>query len=244
MRAFLLSVFLVFGVGNTAFAQSDEIIVTGSRISESPGIMIEKKGDFLLLEVRIMNDSRERSARYKELNATIEKVIAAAKNDMDIELSLIDDNDFVRPLSKDSFQAGIQRGAQPDTSYATLKVKTDIPDKVEDSFKLASKLVDFVETIEAVGRTTINVYDEVSVSIINPYQYRDEVRTKVIQEMKATLAEFGPDYVIVPKGLEGPVKWTRSGDLNLSFYMDYSYKIYPKSLSIQISQQGEFDDED
>lgn len=184
--------------------------------------------------MQIINDSREANVRLKEMKATVDIIIAASKNDEEIILSLIDDNDFVRPLSKQAFVDSIKRGGQPDTSVATLKVKTNIPAEVADSYKLAQKLNTFIEKIKPVGRTKVINFDEVSVSILNPYQFRDEVRNKVIKEMSDTAKVFGADYIIIPQGLDGPVRWTRSGDLNLAFYMRYSYKILPKSLSIKV----------
>ncbi len=231
MRAFILSVLMVFGFSVPAYAQLDEVIVTGSRIIDSPGITIEKKGDFLLLEVNVENDSRELSVRIKEMNATIDNMIVAAKNDPEIILSLIDDNDFVRPLSKDTFHAGIRRGSRPDTSIATLKVKTNIPKKVGDSFKLALKLAEFVDRIDEVGRTKVVNYDEVSVSVVNPYQYRNEVRNEIIAEINTTTNALNGGYRVIINGLDGPVKWMRSGNLNLAFYMNYTYEIIPDTLT-------------
>ncbi len=231
MRAFILSVLLTIGCSQLAHAQMDEVIVTGTRISETPGITLEKKGDFLLLEVNIENDSRELSVRLKEMNATIDNMIAAAKEHPDIVLSLIDDNDFVRPLSKDTFHAGIRRGARPDTSVATLKVKTNIPDKVNNAFRLSVKLAEFVDSIDEVGRTKVINYDEVSVSIVDPYQYRNDVRNKIIAEINATTNALNGGYRVIVTGLDGPVKWMRSGDLNLAFYMDYAYEIIPDTLA-------------
>ncbi|PHS40870.1 MAG: hypothetical protein COA91_03320 [Robiginitomaculum sp.] len=214
-----------------AHAQVDEVIVTGTRIRNSPGITLEKKGDFLLLEVNVENDSRELSVRLKEMNATIDNMIAAAKKHPDIILSLIDDNDFVRPLSKDTFYAGIRTGSRPDTSVATLKVKTNIPKKINDAFKLSVKLAEFVDNIDEVGRTKVINYDEVSVSIVNPYQYRNEVRDEIIAEINATTNALNGGYRVIVTGLDGPIKWMHSGDLNLAFYMNYSYKIIPDTLT-------------
>ena len=231
MRVVILSLFLALGFGQSALTQTDEIIVTASRVSDAPGIMVEKKGDFLLLEVNVENDSRELSVRLKEMSATIDNMIMAAKNDPDIILSLIDENDFVRPLTKDTFDAGIRRGVRPDTSLASLKVKTNIPKRVEDAFKLAIKLANFVDSVKETGRTKITNYDEVAVSVVNPFQYRAEVRRKIIEEVNRTTNALNGEYRVILKGLDGPVKWTRSGDLNLAFYMEYSYEIIPTSLT-------------
>ena len=233
MRLWLIVIIVFFASGFAALAQEfDEIIVTGTRVQdESPGIFVEKKGDFLLLEVEIENDSRELSVRLKEMNATIKKMMSAAKNQPDIELSLVDENDFVRPLTVDTFYAGIRSGTRPDTSVATIKVKTNIPENVADSYKLAQKLAEFVDAQEEIGRTIIDNNYEMAVSVINPYQYRSEVRAQIIDEINKTVSALGGNYSVIVKGLDGPVKWTRSGDLKLAFYMDYSYEILPKSLT-------------
>lgn len=253
MSRFLTVVLLIMLSAPVVYAQQyDEIIVTGSRISVgggggsggggSPAIFVEKKGDFLLLNVTVINDARERSERLRDLEATIKTIITASKNHPDIKLSLVEDG-FVKPLTQLAFMDSVRPGRQPDTSYANIKVKTDIPSGDTDAYKLVRKLDDFVDDLRGVGRTKITTEEDVSVSVINPFQYRDEVRNKVMAEMTSTLRSLGDGYVIVPKGLDRGVRWTRSGDLNLKFYMNYSYKIYPKTLSVEISERGEWDED-
>lgn len=228
-------------LGAPAFSQDggyDEIIVTARKIERAPAIFIEKKGDFLLLDVRIINDSRERDERIRDLELTIVDVIKAAKSQTDITLSLVEDG-FVRPLTQTAFMDSIRPGSLPDTSFANLKVKTDIPDNVDDAYKLVGMLDEFVEGLKGTGRTKITTYDDVAVSVINPYQYRAEVRNKVIGEMTSTLARLGTDYVVIPRGLDNNVRWVRSGDLNLKFYMDYTYQIYPQTLDVGVSIEDE-----
>jgi len=220
-------------------AAQDEIIVTATRRvaapgatlkAHGPGIFIEKRGDFLLLEVKIENDSRELSTRLKEIGTTVDAFIAAAKNNPEIELSIIDESKFVRPLTRDNFSDNIRFGSRPDTSVAILKVKTQIPDRVEDSYKIAQMLSEFVDSIEEKDRTTINTYDDISVSVVNPYQYRDDVIRKVVEEVNTITKDLGPDYRVILKGLDKELTWTRSGDLKLAFFLPYSYDIIPNTL--------------
>jgi len=223
-----------------ALAQVDEIIVTATRLSGSspiavsgggdgPGLFLEKKGDFLLLEVTIENDSREFTDRLEGINDTVQKFIEAATNDPDITLSIIDDS-FVRPLTKENFSDGIRPGGRPDTSVATLKVKTAIPEKVEDSYKLATKLSAFVDSIPETTRTKIKAFDQISVSVVNPYQYRSDVSKLVVAEINVITDGLGPDYRAIVRGLDKQLKWVRSGDLNLAFYLPYEYDIIPNTL--------------
>lgn len=241
MFRFVLMFGVLFGAAMplTAQAQADEIVVTGSRIASdnsrdtflaAPGIFYERRGDFLLLEVRIENDSREIGTRLDELNKTVTGIISAARQNPDIVLSLIDDNNFVRPLSLSSFEEGIFRGNRPDTSVATLQVKTNIPETVADSFELAAKLGKFVSGLKETGRTTITNSDEISVSVVNPYQYRQTVMKLVMDEVREVKTALGPDYRVVLRGLDKELSWVRSGALNLAFTLPYSYDVIPNNL--------------
>ncbi len=237
MRAFILSVLLFLGFSQPAFAQSDEIVVTGSRIQRSmttnndTGIFIEKKGDYLLLEVTIENDSRDLATRLSEIEATINNMMEAAKKDKSIELSLIDKGNVVRTLNVAMFNSNVVRGVRPDTSLAHLKVKTNIPNNVQDAFKLSTKLAKFVDGIKEVGRTKIETYDQVAVSIVNPYQHRAVLIKAIINDINSTTKALNGEYRVVLNGMDSRLQWARSGDLNLAFYMDYSFKIIPASLT-------------
>lgn len=233
---FLPFILISLSVPSFSHAQ-DEIVVTGSRIIQGtdintagPGIFYERRGDFLLLEVLVENDSREIGTRLSELTETVEDIIAAAENEKDIKLSLIDENNFVRPLSVNSFGEGIRSGNRPDTSIATLQVKTDIPTEVADSFKLAAKLGRFVDGLKEKGRTTITNSDDISVSVVNPYQYRETVMDMVLAEIKDVNQSLGPDYRAVVRGLDKELSWVRSGSLNLAFTLPYTYDIIPNNL--------------
>ncbi|MEP3889855.1 MAG: hypothetical protein ABJN69_05260 [Hellea sp.] len=241
-KLFALIFVLVLASWPQYSAAQDEIVVTATRRISSnaslgtssknfgPGIFIEKRGDFLLLEVKIENDSREYSTRLKEIGQTVDKFIAAAKDNPAIELSIVDDSSFVRPLTRDNFSDNIGFGSRPDTSVAILKVKTQIPERVEDSYKIAQMLSEFVDAIEEEDRTTINSYDKISVSVVNPYQYRKDVIKKVVEEINVITEGLGPDYRVVLTGLDKELTWTRSGDLKLAFFLPYSYDIIPNTL--------------
>lgn len=236
MRALVLSLLMMLGMSQLAYAQEDEIIVTGTRISavnvagNGPGITVEKKGDFLLLQVTIENDSRELKTRLAEMDATIKNMLEAADNNPDITLSLVGKGNIVRSMNLVNYRSNLVGGRRPDTSMAHFKVKTNIPDNMDEAFKISANLAKFVEGVEEVGRTRILENENISVSVLNPNQYRDEVRNKIIAEINATTEALDGNYRAIISGLDGPVKWARSGDFNLAFYMDYSYEIIPATL--------------
>ncbi|MEP3653913.1 MAG: hypothetical protein ABJO36_03370 [Litorimonas sp.] len=217
----------------------DEIIVTGTRMSRAdsfeesggaPGVTVVKRGDFLLLGVTIESDARELTDRMNELSDTIEAFIKAAETDDTIELSIIESGKTVRRLTQANYIQGVSFGGRPDTSVARMRVKTAIPNRVENSAILASKLSRFVEGIEETGRISISTNGETSVSVVDPYQYRDEVVAKIVDEINAITDALGPEYVAIIKGLDRQVYWDRKGDIDLAFSLPYSYEIIPNTL--------------
>lgn len=224
----------------TVYAQDeDEIIVTGSRLSRAdsfeesggaPGVTLVKRGDFLLLGVTIESDAREVSDRMSELSDTIEAFIKAADADDTIELSIIESGKTVRRLTQANYIQGVSFGGRPDTSVARMRVKTAIPDQVENSAELATKLSRFVDGIEEEGRISISTNGETSVSVVDPYQYRNEVVAKIVGEIKDVTDALGPEYVAIIKGLDRQVYWDRQGDIDLAFSLPYTYEIIPNTL--------------
>jgi len=219
---------------DVSYAQSaDEIVVTGTRISRAsdfenggPGVTLIKRGDFLLLEVLIESDARERTDRMAEILQTIEAMISAAENDPSIELSIIESGRTVQKLTTSNYLGGV-------SSIARLRVKTAIPEQVENSARLASKLSRFVDTIEETGRITISTAGETSVSVLDPFQYRDDVVSLIITEVNAVTDALGPEYVAIIEGLDRQVYWDRKGDIDLAFSLPYTYKIIIKLFQIR-----------
>lgn len=233
-----LSFFLLTPEPATA-QEFDEIVVTGSRIARAttfkesggaPGVTLVKRGDFLLLGVTIESDAREATERMKELSDTIEAFIQAAESDDTIELSIIESGTTVRKLTQANYIQGVSYGGRPDTSVARMRVKTAIPDRVENSAILATKLSRFVEGIKETGRISISTNGETSVSVVDPYQYRDEVVAKIVDEINAITDALGPEYVAIIEGLDRQVYWDRQGDIELAFSLPYSYEIIPNTL--------------
>jgi len=233
-----LSLFLL--APEPAAAQDDEIIVTGTRISRAdmfeerggtPGVTVVKRGDFLLLGVTIESDARDSTERMAEIDKTIEAFLDAAEDDRSIEMSIVESGTTVRRLTQSNYIQGVSFGGRPDTSVARIRVKTAIPDQVGNSAELATKLSRFVNSIEEIGRITISTNGDTSVSVVDPYQYRDEVVAAVVEEINAITDALGPEYVAIIEGLDRQVYWDRKGDIELAFSIPYSYEIIPNTLN-------------
>lgn len=221
-----------------AYAQ-DEIIVTGSRMARTntfkssggaPGVTIVKRGDFLLLEINIESDARDSTERLSEIDSTIAAFLQAAEKDGTIEMSIIEQGTTVRRLTQANYMQGVSFGGRPDTSVARIRVKTAIPDQVSNSANLATKLSRFVDGIEEKGRISISTNGGTAVSVVDPYQYREEVVTAIIDEINTIRDALGGNHVAIIEGLDRQVYWDRQGDIDLAFSLPYTYEIIPNTL--------------
>lgn len=217
----------------------EEIVVTGERRAERfPGTSLKRLGDFILLQVVVRNDSRDAETRKKEIYDTLRAMMAAASKDRSIELSVIDD-DLVLPLRLDSATLVLLPDKLPDSSRTTISVKTRIPAKVENSSALVAKLRDFASGIKPVGRTLIDKDGDVEISIVNPGQYRDRVIELFAEDVRKVTAALGQDYKVVARGIDAPIRWMRSGMLEVALFVPYGYDVLPASVTSYTMSFGE-----
>ena len=241
MKRLALAAFVTAALCAPATAQvEDEIIVTATRSSAArsapiPGQYLVVPGDNLLLAVRVESDDRDAATRYREITDTIRAMLEQAVDEDDITISFVGEANSVRPLTPSLFEAAIGMGSRPDTSVAVLQVKTPIPDTVPDAFALSTRLQRFVDGVEERGRVTVEATNRVTVSVVNPRQYRPHVLALVTAEIRAVTDALGPEYRALLDGVDAPMRTFRAGDLSLGFYLPYEYQIVPDTLhSIRI----------
>lgn len=229
-KTMILLLGILFSLESFAQALEEVIVTARMRDEPMPGIVLKRPGDFLLLEVLVSNDTREKEKREKEIYTTIENAIKTAKGIPGIELSLVE-NDYVIPLSKDNFKVELRAGSRPDTSKATIRVKTSIPDNQQEAAALIEKMKGFVKKVPVVGRSEIEALSSVDVSIVSPNKYRSEIIKLFSKDIKEVTSSIGDDYKVIVEGIDRPVKWVRSGPLTLALYIPYHYVVIPKNVN-------------
>ena len=233
----ILIFIMTISIFSNAQDLEEEVVVTGIRASadEYPGVTYTRKGDFLLLKLLISNDTRDEDARKKEIFSTLKKAIQLSEKDSKIELSVIQ-NGFVIPLTEKNHKIDLDTGSRPDTSEALIRVKTTIPSEVKDPEGLIANMKKFAESIPVSGRVEIEVLDDIDVSIVNPSQYRSKILKLVTEDIKDVTTSLGEDYRVVLSRIDGPVQWVKSGSINLTMYINYSYTVIPENISTVITE--------
>ncbi len=226
-RKIALTIFFFVLANHSSADAIEEIVVTASMASDGyydmPAITLKKKADFLVQEVRFVNDSRSPDLRKTEIINSISAFLRAARKSKGIELSYGDG--FLLPvdLTDDSLQL-INDRTRIDTNYVDIYVKSSVTDSVEVKEQI-SKLRSFISKQKLSGRTEIEPRGDIGLSIVGPEQYRYEILRKITQENDRIRAIVGEQCSITVGGLEGRVTWERTSVDELTLYIPYGTEI-------------------
>jgi hypothetical protein len=213
--------------------QVGELVVTaekregGTPEAPPPHVVVFRRADNLIVDLYVECDTRDRSDRLAELKATLKNVIAAAAADGSIELGVEDtDAGIVIPFKAEALDAMLNAGVRPDTSAATITVKTKI--NPTDTFDAATGRIDaFIKRIKVVGRSQASRSGDWQLTLITPRQYRGEIIGAIAKDANEAAKAFGPGYAVTITGLERQMAWTRSGPLDLALFIPYTLMVEP-----------------
>lgn len=211
----------------TASAEVDEIVVTAAKRSESyyeiPAVTITKPADFLVQEVRLVNDSRAPDLRKQEIVSTIEGMLKQASRDRSVALSY--GQGFLEPVNLNEVALQIiEDNKRTDTSSVDLFVKVTLASGDDTRARIAS-LKQFIARIQKVGRTEIEAQGDVGLSIVDPEKYRAEILGRIAAENARLARAMGPRCHVKVAGLEGRVQWDRTSIAELTLYIPYGVEI-------------------
>ena len=218
------------------FALEEEVVVTGiyGDSQEPPGIVYKRVADNLLLRVQVINDSRDEQTRRKEIYKTLENAVSLAEKNDNISISYEIAGGFIAPLTKSNLEVELYKGERPDTNATDVLVKVAIDEKKTAGNQLLEDLMKFVSKIPVEGRTELVEEDDVSISVVNPSQYRSKIVALIAEDIKNVTGALGGDYHVAIQGLSGPVEWQRSGALNVALYIFYDYQVIPKGTQLNL----------
>jgi hypothetical protein len=207
-----------------------------------PHVGVTRRADFLLRTLYVSCDTREAQARADELRRTLTGMLAAAERDQQIELSRfvqidsnaysygagVGDDTIVVPFTEEEIQGPMLEGygGRSDTSYVTLLVKTPISES--DTLAAAvARIESFVEGVDRVGRSALDLDPTDSLSVVDPGQYRDEIFAAMSEDANARIAALGTVYAARFEGLENQVSWYRSDVLDLTLFIPHKLAVVP-----------------
>jgi hypothetical protein len=209
----------------------EEVIVSGIMESdgyyEMPAVTLKKQGDFLVQNVKIINDSRDKTMREKEMRESLQALAESAAKQGDLQLAYGDE--FLRTLDpKDKSLVFTQDKSRADTSYFYFSVKLKIDNK-RPAAEQEVKLEKFIKSAKKLGRTELDMNGDTDLSIVNPEKYRYDVIAKIAEESNRLRQAIGQSCDIQLDGISNRVKWQRSGIIDLVIYIPYKTQLLCKN---------------
>jgi hypothetical protein len=208
-----------------SLAQLEEVVVTGSRVDfyGMPAIAIVKEADFLVQNIRLVNDSRAPDLRRDEIIETIEAMLRRADAMPGMALSY--GTGFLEPidLTDESLEL-IEDRERIDTSFVDIYAKVEF-DASGDARDQIAALREFISGAEVVGRTAIEPLGDIGLSIVGPEQYRYEIIRAIADENRRLQEALGSGCKVSVDGLEARVEWERTDVSELTLYIPYGIEI-------------------
>ena len=206
-----------------------EVVVTGNRLNaryaqqDRPVVGLRRQADAVVLQLSIASDSRDPETRKREIHAIL---LAALDRAAAAGVDLVTGGFELTPVTKASYQdLPLVSAGRVDTSQATLMVKV----KLAGSITAAEQRLDaFIKSVPRTGRGTIDKVGGLSLTIVNPDQYRDAIVQLVADNARHYAAMFGPDYAVQASGVDGQVSWSQVSGTDVFLYVPYRYTIVPK----------------
>lgn len=219
-----------------AQAQSDEIVVTGSRLSRYaeeiiPAVTLEKRADFALRTYSFECDTRDRAKRENELTDTLNTLIAKAKNRDDISLSVLriyeDDYDEIvipEPFTTVDPENFTGVYGRTDVSKIEIAIKTPVDELIATPEDAEKRIADFLKTVKMTGRTEARAQGDATLSVRNIERYRTELNSAILASARDLKSSMDGTNVEI-SGLESKLRWERSGRLGLTIYIPYEISV-------------------
>ena len=230
-------------IPQAAFAQDEgmqEVIVTASRsgfksggirsvqVASPPAVGYRRTADFAVRSASIVGDTRDRTARLAEINKMVENAIKSAPG-YGIQLSfgakLIEDLNLGNFM--DYTNKNMSGGGRADTSRISFLIKVPLNDN-SDMAEIEKKMDSFVEKVRPVGRAEFLGKGSITLSVVAPDQYRNDIIGAIAKDASEVSAKIGPDYAVKLEGMHERVEWARWGKKQVLLYIPFRMTILPK----------------
>ena len=206
-----------------------EVVVTAQRASadylsdEQTVVGLRRAADSAIQPVKFTSDSRDEDMRKREIQSMLEAAIRRAEV-AGVEL-VTGDFELMKVTLANYKDLAFGRGSRPDTSEIGLFVKAGLAGSVGSA---QGRIDSFIKGVPPSGRALMEKSGGITLTIINPDQYRAEIVKLVAAEALRTAGAFGPDYGVEVAGLNEQLIWAQASATEVFLYIPYRFTVRPK----------------
>jgi uncharacterized protein YggE len=225
----------ILAISTTAHAQDSnipalgEVVVTANRLNaryaqqDRPVVGIRRQADAVVLQISISSDSRDETTRKREIQAML---LAALSRAQAAGIEFVTGSFELSPVTKTNYaELPFLSAGRVDTSQVNVLLKTKLTGSVSNAEQLFAS---FIKSVPKTGRGAVDRTGAITLTIVNPDQYRDGIVKKVAEDARNRAAFFGPEYAVQVSGIDGQVYWSQVSASEVFLYIPYRYTIVPK----------------
>jgi hypothetical protein len=212
-------------------------------VTQPPVIGLKRQADSAVRNIEIVSDSREEAMRKREVQAMLLDAIDRAKREgFSLVTGQFELVEVTRANWQDQFP-GLAGKADTDedddddydddapqpafeddggTATIRLKIKTKLDGSISDAQQKISR---FAKAVPVNGRSQIEQKGGLSLTIINPEQYRDEIYSRIAAGAKHAANFYGPDHGVQVTGLDQSIAWKQVSNTEVFLYIPYAFQV-------------------
>jgi hypothetical protein len=206
-----------------------EVMVSSNRQStryyqqDRPVVGLRRRADAAVMWFSVTSDTREEPTRRQEIHTVLLGAIdrAAASG-----FEIVSGNGQLQPVTRENYKSlPIEWAGRVDTGKVNVMVRAKLTGSAEE---VQGRLSAFVRSLSKTGRATVETGGAITLTVINPDQYRDQIVSLVAQDAKHNAALFGPEFTFSLTGIDGQVAWSQVSSTDVFLFIPYRYSIVPK----------------
>ncbi len=209
-----------------------EVVVTGSRADstyysdQQTVIGLRRPADNAVQRVWIVSDSRDVDVRCREVLAMLDAAFARADG---AGVQLVDGEFELKPIKRADYSCASLSGAgRADTSKVEFYVKAPVAAGAGGGPAPRQRIATYIKSVPVSGRSLMETRGGLTLTIVNPDQYRDQVVKLVAEQSLRYAGYFGPDYGVEVGGLDRDLRWSQVSETEVFLYIPYVFTVGPK----------------
>jgi hypothetical protein len=235
MKSVLVVAASLFIAATPALAQQvtapdlGEILVTSNRQNvryaqqERPVVGLRRQADSAVMQMSISSESRDAAVRKREIHSMLASALDRAAA---AQIELVTGPYELTPVTKATYQELPQyNGGRADTSQVSLMIKTKL---AGSAVAAQQRLEAFVKSLPRSDRGAVDHGSGITLTIINPDQYREAIIKAVAEHARRHASFFGDNYAVRVDGIDGQVLWSQVTSTDVFLYIPYRFAVVPK----------------
>lgn len=188
--------------------------------------MLRRTADFAVQQVIVTGDTTIEEKRREEIYAMTRKAVELAGA---AGVQVATGEMLIEPLTLTNYK-DLKPEDNDDDGGEMVKflVKVPLAPGIDAKAALA-RIEKFIKTIPPIGRAEMKPYSDLTLSVVNPEQYRGQIINLVAKDTSSTSGRFGADYGVDVTGLDRPVQWKQASMTEILLFLPTTATVRPRN---------------